>query len=181
VDSGIGEHAAGARYRPSGVASDAGAVSLEAALFQEVLAATNGLKGKHAELYSRDPKRFGMIVRRATATALRRKPGPQPDPRIIQAAEEQADGAKWADLYPKYITGYERLKELNPGTCDDAEAGFRRKVYDYQQRNPRLKARRKTARKGHSNPNRKNHRRYKSQLPAPDQHASLPSGPRTKT
>lgn len=106
-------------------AADAGS------LYQDALEVAIGLKTKHAACYSADPKGFSRVIRKANAAAFRRKPGPAPDPRIVQAALEHAGGAKWSDLYPRYIIGYERLKELNPATCDDAEAGFRRKVHDY--------------------------------------------------
>jgi hypothetical protein len=140
----------------------------EAVLYQDALQSAATLKQKHAAFYAADPKGFSRIVRKANAAALRRKPGPAPDPRIMQAAVEHAGGgAKWPDLYPKYIVGYGKLKELSPATCDDAEAGFRRKVYDYEQRDPRLKA----ARKGRRKSGRKGHRKYNTQLRPPDPQA----------
>ena len=138
--------------------------SAEAALYQDALQSAAALKQKHAAFFAADPKAFSRIARKAHAAAFRRKPGPAPDPNVLKAAEERVRGAKWSDLYQQYIPHYATMPEF---TRDCAEAGFRRKVNDYIQRDPRLKSERKTRRK--SQP--KSHRKYKPQRRPPDPHA----------
>ena len=101
------------------------------------------LKRAHRALYTADPRRFGKIVRVAQSLVFRQKPGLKPDrqaaQRIARAARRRARGAKWPELYERFLPGW---RELNPVTRNDAEDGFRRKVNKYLQSHRRLRKRR---------------------------------------
>lgn len=166
-DGGAGPGGHAADHAGAGPGPAAGAVgrpSAESDLYQDALKAAAALKEKHAAFFAADPKGFSRLVRKANAAAFRRKPGPAPDPNVLKAAEERVGGAKWPDLYQHFIPHYAAMPEF---TKDCAEAGFRRKVSDYIQRDPRLKSERKTRRK--SRP--KSHRKYNRQRRPPDPHA----------
>jgi hypothetical protein len=117
---------------------------MEAALYRDALVAATRLKEKFGALWAKDPPGFRAAVRKAHAAAFRRKPGPQPDPRIVEAAKERTHGAGWSDLYPRYIEHYVGMPEF---TKDLAESGFRRKIYDHLQRHPWMSRKRTGGRK----------------------------------
>jgi hypothetical protein len=96
-------------------------------------------KREHRALYTSDPRRFRKIVRLAQSVVFRQKPGPKPDRnaarRITHAARRRTRGAKWPELYERFLPGW---RELNP-VRNDAEDGFRRKVNKYLQSHRRLR------------------------------------------
>jgi len=108
----------------------------KAALLQDAMEAARALKRKHRAYYAQDQKGFRALVRKAHARVFRLKPGPKTNIRIAKAARKRAAGAKWADLYPKYIEHYRSMPEF---TKELAESGFQRKVTAYLQRHPRLR------------------------------------------
>jgi hypothetical protein len=115
----------------------------ERALAKDAAEQARQLKRKHRALYTADPRRFRKIVRLAQSAVFRQKPGPKPDRkaarRIAHAARRRARGAKWEELYQRFIPDY---RKLNPVTRSDADDGFRRKVNKYLQSHRRLSKRR---------------------------------------
>ena len=115
----------------------------ERALAKDAAEQARRLKRKHRALYTADPRRFRKVVRLAQSAVFSQKPGPKPDRnaarRIARAARRRARGAKWEELYPRFIPDYGKL---NPVTRSDADDGFRRKVNKYLQSHRRLRKRR---------------------------------------
>ena len=115
----------------------------ERALAKDAQEQARQLKREHRALFTADPRRFRKIVRLAQSVVFRQKPGPKPDRkaarRIAHAARRRARGARWPELYERFLPGW---RELNPVTRNDAEDGFRRKVNKYLQSHRRLRKRR---------------------------------------
>jgi hypothetical protein len=112
----------------------------ERELAKDAAAQARQLKRKHRALYTADPRRFRKIVRLAQSAVFRQKPGLKPDRkaarRIAHAARRRTRGAKWPELYERFLPGW---RELNLVTRNDAEDGFRRKVNKYLQSHRRLR------------------------------------------
>jgi hypothetical protein len=115
----------------------------ERALSKDAAAQARQLKREHRALYTTDPRRFRKIVRLAQSAVFRQKPGPKPDRnaarRIALAARRRACGAKWEELYQRFIPDYGKL---NPITRGYAEDGLRRRVNKFLQSHRRLRKRR---------------------------------------
>jgi hypothetical protein len=78
-------------------------------------------------------------VRLAQSAVFRQKPGPKPDrnaaQRIAHAARRRARGAKWEELYQRFIPDYGKLNAVTRGY---AEHGLRRRVNKFLQSHRRL-------------------------------------------
>ena len=111
----------------------------ERALVKDAAEQARHLKREHRALYTADPRRFRKIVRLAQSAVFRQKPDRQAARRISRAARRLARGAKWQELYERFLPGW---SELNLVTRTDAEDGFRRKVNKYLQGHGRLRKRR---------------------------------------
>jgi hypothetical protein len=107
-------------------------------LYREAVWQLRHLKRAYHSEYLADPKTFRASIRKAEARVFRLKPGPKRkhDPLIRQAACRRGAGAPWAELYPEFIDGYQRMTEHTRGY---AEEGFRKKVNDYLRSHPRLR------------------------------------------
>lgn len=116
------------------------AVNLETprSLYRETVWQLRHLKRAYHAEYLTDPKTFRASIRKAEKRVFRLKPGPKRkhDPLIRQAACRRGKGAPWAELYPEFIDGYQRMTEHTRGY---AEEGFRKKVNDYLRSHPRLR------------------------------------------
>jgi hypothetical protein len=115
-------------------------VGPEGALHGNAAEQARQLKRTHRALYASDPRRFRKIVRDAQSAVFRQKPGPKQDldaaRRIARAAGRRARGARWPELYPQYIIGYQELNHVTRGYAED---GFRRRVNKYLQSHRRLR------------------------------------------
>ena len=116
------------------------AVNLETArsLYREAVWQLRHLKRAYHAEYLTDPKTFRASIRKAEKRVFRLKPGPKRkhDPLVRLAACRRGKGAPWAELYPEFIDGYQRMTEHTRGY---AEEGFRKKVNDYLRSHPRLR------------------------------------------
>jgi hypothetical protein len=112
----------------------------ERALAKNAAAQARQLKREHRALYTADPRRFRKILRLAHSAVFRQKPGPKPDRkaarRIAHAARRRVRGAKWEELYQRFIPDYGKL---NAVTRDYAEDGLRRQVNKFLQSHRRLR------------------------------------------
>lgn len=106
------------------------------ALFEAATENARRLKREHRRSYQRDPKQFRATVKMAESRVFRLKPGPKENPQIAIAAKARAEGAKWEDLYPKYIDHYDVMPSFTRAL---AEAGLQRKVNAYLQHHPTRK------------------------------------------
>jgi hypothetical protein len=107
-------------------------------LYREAVWQLRHLKRAYHSEYLTDPKTFRASIRKAEKRVFRLKPGPKRkhDPLIRQVAHRRGKGAPWAELYPEFIDGYQRMTEHTRGY---AEEGFRKKVNDYLRSYPRLR------------------------------------------
>src|SRR6516164_1737487 len=76
-------------------------------------------KRKYRAFYAADPHQFRKVYTKATARALRLRPGPKPNALIAQAARERASGRGWNELYPIYIDGHGSMSAHTRGLAED--------------------------------------------------------------
>lgn len=94
-------------------------------LYNDALDAARQLRRKHRAVYDADRRHFRDVIKKAVVYVCRLRPGPKADPRIKLAAREKHRGAKWSDLFSKYVTGHGSMPEFTRVLAED---GFRRKV-----------------------------------------------------